>query len=318
MMMMADTLGSVPAVSKPFFDRALLDRAVPILGMYKAGQRRSVPKNSGNQVSYRRLNALTPVSTALSEGVRPTPLSLSMTEITGTIQQYGAYVELSDTLNTLGIDHMALECLGLLAEHAAQSTEQIVRAELVTGTNVIFGTGTQRSAQNAANPLTMAMIRRAVRTLDTNDAKPFYGNKDTETGFGGLYIGFIHPRQWYDLVGDTVIQNTFAYSDPDKLYTLNLPVVGGVAWIKTTRAPVFTGAGASGADVYGAILCGSDAFGVVDVGGTGRYRVIAKDAGTGGPSDPLDQIATVGWKAYQYPKILNNSFLIRIETGVTD
>lgn len=317
-MMMADTLSSLAPQAKQFYDRTLLQRAIPILGMYKAGQRRSIPKNTGNQVSYRRLNALTPVSTALTEGVRPNPLSLSMTEITGTVQQYGAYVELSDTLDMMGIDPIVTESMGLLSEHAAQSTEQIVRAELVTGTNVIFGTGTQRSAQNAANPLTFAMIRRAVRTLDTNDAKPFYGSKDDTSGFGGLYLGFIHPRQWYDLVGDTVIQNTFVYSDPDKLYTMNLPVVGGVAWVKTTRAPIFTGAGASGADVYATIICGSDAFGVVDVGGTGRYSVIVKSAGTGGPTDPLDQISTIGWKAYQYPKILNNSFMIRVETGVTD
>jgi N4-gp56 family major capsid protein len=315
---MTNTLSTLSAEAKQYYDRLMLERALPILAMYKAAQQRNIPPNSGNQVSYRRLNTLTAATTPLTEGVTPSKTALSITEITGTVQQYGNYVEVSDTLDMMGIDPIIREATMLLAENAAVSVEEIVRAELVTGTNVMFATGAARNAQGPSNPITLALVRRAVRTLEANDAPPFFGSRSDENGQGGTYIGFIHPRQWFDLVGDSAVLNTFTYSDPEKLYTMHLPMLGGVAWVKTTRAPIFTGAGASGANVFGAIICGSNAFGVVNVAGSGKFQVFAKPLGSGGTADPLDQRATIGWKSLQLPRILNNNFMVRIETGVSD
>ncbi len=294
----------------------MLERAKPILKLISAGQQRDLPKNGGNQVSFRRFNTLSTSTSPLTEGTTPSAVNLSLTEITGTVAQYGAYVQISDALDITGIDPVVRECTDLLGENAAQSVEEIVRAELVTGTSVIYATGAARNAQNASNPLTLALVRKAVRTLMANDTEPFYSSRD-EMGQGGMYMGFIHPRQWYDLVGDTTVLNTFTYSDPEKIYSMKIPSLAQVAWCVTTKAPVFTGSGASGADVYGAIICGQNAFGVVNVAGTGRFNTIVKPLGSSGTADPLDQRGTVGWKAFQLPKILNNNFMTRIETGVS-
>ncbi len=313
---MTDTLSTLSPESKTYYDRKLLERALPILGMYKAGQQRDIPVNSGNQVSYRRFNSLSTATTALTEGTTPTAASLSVTEITGTVAQYGNYVEVSDALAMTGVDPVIRESTLLLGEIAGQSVEEVIRTELVTGTSVVYATGAARNLQDGTHPLTLALVRKAVRTLEVNDTTPFFGSRD-ENGQGGLFLGFIHPRMWYDLIGDSQVLNTFSYSDPEKLFTLNVPELGQVAWIKTTKAPVFTGAGAAGADVYGAIIVGQNAFGVVNVGGTGRFNTIAKPLGSAGSSDPLDQRATIGWKSFQLPKILNNNFMVRIEAGVS-
>lgn len=313
---MTDTLGTLTAEAKAFYDKRLLERAKPILKMAAAGQQRDIPRNSGNQVSYRRFNQLSTNTTPLTEGVTPAATALSVTEITGTVAQYGSYVQVTDALDLMAIDPVIRESTDLLGENAAQSVEEIIRAELVTGTSVIYGTGSARNAQSSANPMTLTLVRKAIRTLLANDAEPFYANRN-DMGLGGLYIGFIHPRQWYDLVGDTQVLNTFTYSDPDKIYTLNIPHLGQVAWAITTKAPVFAGAGSGSADVYGAIICGANAFGVVNVAGTGRFNTIVKPTGSAGAADPLNQRGTVGWKSFQLPKLLNNSFMTRIETGVT-
>lgn len=155
-----------------------------------------------------------------------------------------------------------------------------------------------------------------MRTLRTNDAFAMIGERG-ENGQGGVFWGYIHPRAWYDLVGDSAVQNTFTYSDPENLYKLNLPVLGEVAWFISNKAPVFAGAGSGSADVYGTLIFGREAFGVVDVGGTGKFQTKAKPLGSAGTADPLDQRASVGWKSWQLPKILNNNFLCRIEAGVT-
>jgi N4-gp56 family major capsid protein len=313
---MTDTLGTIAPEAKAFYDKNLMERALPILGLSKAGQARNLPKNGGNQISYRRFNTIPTATVAITESVTPAAASLSVTEVTGTVQPYGNYVQMSDAIQLMGIDKVIVEATDVLGENAGQSVEEIQRAEVVAGTSVLYGTGAARNLQSAANPLALTLVRKAVRTLMTNDAVPFYGNRD-DMGQGGMFLGWIHPRAWFDLTGDTTVLNTFTYSDPEKLYTLKIPTLGQVAWMISTKAPIFAGAGSAGADVYGTLIFGKNAFGVTNVGGTGSFETVAKPLGSAGTADPLNQRATVGWKSFQLPKILNNNFFTRIETGVT-
>ena len=118
---MTSTLGTLTQQAKAFYDRVLLDRALPILGLYKAGQARNIPKNSGNQVSFRRFNTLATATTALTEGATPSAASLSITEVTGTVAQYGNFVTISDALDMMGIDPVIEETNQLMGENAASS-----------------------------------------------------------------------------------------------------------------------------------------------------------------------------------------------------
>lgn len=77
-------------------------------------------------------------------------------------------------------------------------------------------------------------------------------------------------------------------------------------------AAIYPGeAGAAGRDVYAAFVVGKNAYGVIDVE-NGGLKFIVKPLGAG--EDPLNQRATVGWKAMAANKILSNNFLVRIET----
>lgn len=311
-----DTLATQTTQAKSFYDRNLLDRAMQILAMAKAGQQRNLPKGQGNQVSYRRFNALSTATTALTEGVTPASVALSITEVTGTVQPYGNYVTISDMLDMFGIDPVITEATNVLGQNAGESVEEIIRAEIQAGTSVLYGTGSARSSQTASNPITFTLVRKAVRTLMANNTKTYTGDRGAN-GMGGLFMGIIHPNQWFDLVGDTTVQNAAIYSDPDKIYKMEIPTIGSVMWIVTTLAPRFAGAGASSVDVYGALIFGLNAFGVVNCCGTGRFKSVINQLGSGGSADPLAQRATVGWKSLQLPKILNNNFMTRIETGVS-
>ena len=75
-------------------------------------------------------------------------------------------------------------------------------------------------------------------------------------------------------------------------------------------------AGASGADVYSTLVIGEGAYGVTDIAGGGLQTII-KQKGSGGTADPLDQRATVGWKAAKTAEILVDEYMVRIETGAT-
>ena len=49
----------------------------------------------------------------------------------------------------------------------------------------------------------------------------------------------------------------------------------------------------------------------------GGLQHIVKPLGSGGSSDPLDQRATVGWKAIKTAKILVQQYMVRIESSAT-
>ena len=80
---------------------------------------------------------------------------------------------------------------------------------------------------------------------------------------------------------------------------------------------VYPGEGASGGSAaYSTLVIGEGAYGVTDIAGGGLQTII-KQKGSGGTSDPLDQRATVGWKAAKTAEILVNEYMVRIETGAT-
>ncbi len=75
-------------------------------------------------------------------------------------------------------------------------------------------------------------------------------------------------------------------------------------------------AGAEGRDVYATLILGDNAYGTTQLGGEG-LRHIVKQLGSAGTSDPLDQRATVGWKANKVTVRLVEAFMVRIETAST-
>lgn len=75
-----------------------------------------------------------------------------------------------------------------------------------------------------------------------------------------------------------------------------------------------TGGGAAGQDIYATLVLGADAYGVTSVEG-GGLETIAKQLGSGGTQDPLNQRSTIGWKATQTACILSPEFMVRIETA---
>ena len=86
--------------------------------------------------------------------------------------------------------------------------------------------------------------------------------------------------------------------------------MGDVAFIESDQAAI----DATGArDVMLDIVFGKDAYCNVSVKGKGGTQTIIKPLGSGGSYDPLDQRGTIGWKAYSGSRILNNTFMVRIE-----
>lgn len=80
---------------------------------------------------------------------------------------------------------------------------------------------------------------------------------------------------------------------------------------------IFPGeAGSMGRDVYLTLVLGENAYGTVSLSDGGLEHIV-KQLGSAGSSDPLNQRATVGWKANKVTTRLVEAFMVRIETTST-
>lgn len=91
-------------------------------------------------------------------------------------------------------------------------------------------------------------------------------------------------------------------------------------WTTTNTLKIVPyGGGASGADVYSTLIYGENAFGTIELGGTGRnVQIIINAPGSSGALDPLAQRGTIAWKVKGFcTVILQDDFIVRLESGAT-
>lgn len=74
--------------------------------------------------------------------------------------------------------------------------------------------------------------------------------------------------------------------------------------------------GKDGRDVYSTLILGANAYGVTEISGGGLQHIV-KQLGSAGTADPLNQRATVGWKATKTAERLVEAYMIRVETAST-
>lgn len=305
------TTALITAELQTYYDKKLLSRLIPNFVYANLGQKRSIPKNGGKTINFRKFASLSAATTALTEGTTPAGNSITVTAITADVSQYGDYVQVSDFLDLVSIDPVIDEMANVFGEQCADSIDQVVRDVVATGTTVQRAAGrASRVTIAAGDNFSVTELRKAIRTLKINNAKPMSD---------GYYVAVIHPRTMYDLQGDSNWVNAHQYTDSGikDLYKGEVGMLYGVRFIVSSNGKVFTGAGASGIDVYATMIFGQEAFGLVDVAGGSACQMIIKPHGASGTEDPLNQRATIGWKVNFVAKILQESAMIRVEHAVS-
>lgn len=320
--MTTTTRTQIPAEVNNFYSRTLLMRAVPLFLHTKFGQVRDIPMKAGTSViKFRRYGNLTAATTALTEGVTPAGSSMSVTDITATVAQYGDFVTYSDVVDYESKDAVLTEFAEVLGDQAGDTLDQLTRAVLNAGTTVTYVGQTERVAITTSNLITATEVRKMVRTLKKNKAKRITRLVAASTGIAtepiaAAYIGICSPDTTYDLQDETGWVPVEKYSQATKVMEGEVGKIGEVRFIETPNAKVFTGAGASSIDVHATLILGSDAYGVSRISGKAMKNIV-KPLGSAGTEDPLEQRGTTGWKATFVAKILNDDFMGRIEHAVT-
>ena len=315
MAQVVNTIGTLTAENRIFYERALLKRLLPMLHAYNDAQKSTLPENSGTTVNWRKFTSLAIPSAALTEGTTPDGKSLAVSTVTAEAKQYGDYVVISDLLAKTGIDKAMTEGSLLCGEQAALLIDSVVLNAMYATTSVMFAGGKATGTITDADVLKESDIKKVVLKLKQKNARRFED---------GYYHAIISPEQAYSLMEAQGWIDAAKYGSIKKLLKGELGELHGVRFMESTNVAKLlksdTGAhGASSAkiDSADAIIYGADSYGVVDMeNGAGKPSIITKDFGSSGTDDPLNQRASVGWKNLFTAKVLDNDAIVKLTTAI--
>ncbi|MCP4321911.1 MAG: N4-gp56 family major capsid protein [Alteromonadales bacterium] len=304
-----NSLATITNENKEFCQRALLKELLDKVELTKYGKKTPIPKNEGDNCAWRRFKAPGLTKTALTEGVDPSDVDYTVDKITATVSQYGTWTKITDKLQDTGIDNNVLEASEMFGKHAARTIDSITMDILAAGNTVHYGgDATTRLTVAAGDVMTYALINTITESLKTDNVEKI----KMPNGRSG-YVCLTPPRIYTQLKNLTEWKDAAKYVTPDMIKQGIVGELDGIYFVDSNLAPVFTGAGAAGIDVYGCILFGADAFGVVDVDGSSKPSLIIKDRKDAGSK--LDLYSTVGWKSMFTAKILTDEAVVRIEVA---
>lgn len=329
--MATTTLTQVAPGVQAFYDRNLLSRAQPNDVHGRFGQKRPVASRSGNQIKFRRYSQLSAATTPLTEGVTPAGSQLAVTDVTTTLGQYGDYVTLSDMVSMTNQDPVVTEATDVLGDQAGTTIDLIRRDVLVAGTNVAYASAVANRLA-LVNKLLAADLDKAIRYLNGQNAKYMKeGIMPTDAvGTGAVrkaFIGLVHTDVEYDLESIAGFRAVSDYGSQEGVIEDEVGSYKNIRFVRSTNCKIWTNATtattagykatASGSnDVYATLIIAAEAYGISPLSGQAMSTYV-KALGSAGSADPLEQRSTVGWKATTCTTILNQTWMIRVESLAT-
>lgn len=217
------------------------------------------------------------------------------------------FIEFSDRVDFQMVDPIVAEYTKEQGVQASETKDTLVRDELHGGSNVIYAASRESRATLAVGDKpTVDLFRKAALTLKKNKVKP---------AAGGKYVVFISPDTTFDLLDDAKFIKAYEIAQNNKPFIDGeIADVYGIKFVEVENWKVFTGAGASGANVHSSVMVGEEAYGVTKINGEGDVKTIIKPLGSSGTSDPLNQRQTIGWKINAFvAKRLKEEAIMRIE-----
>ncbi len=310
----------------------MLAHAEPIIVLQKMGLVKPVPKNKGETVKFRRPKPWTVSTTPLSEGVTPSATAIQYEDVSVTLAEYGAYVEVTDKIQDLHEDPVLNDQMMLAGENAAETLEIVLYNVLIGGTSVKYA-GTSATQRNqVAAKLDLNYIREAVRNLQSNRGKKLTSILSASTNIStkpveAAYVAFCHTDVVHDIRAISGFVPVAQYGSRQALCPEEVGAIDDVRFVCSPLFAPWTGQGASvGAtglkgssniDVYPVLVTAKEAFGCTPLKGMQSSEIKVLRPGEARGGDPLGQRGSVGWKAWFQGVRLNESWMRRIEVGVT-
>ena len=309
----------------------MLKHAEPVIVLGKFGMVKELPRNKADTVKFRRPVPFSAATVPLTEGVTPTAQRMAYEDVSAQLKQYGRPIEITDVVQDLAEDPVLSDAAMLAGEQAALTAEMVIYGAVKAGTNVSFTNGTQRSSVNT--PMTLNKQRSVTRALKAQKAakmrnilgsSPNYGTK----GIEAAYIAVGHTDCEADLRNLAGFVPVAEYGSRQPVCPEEIGSVEDVRYVLSPELAAFADAGGAkgsmvstsgtSADVYPILFFGKESYATVPLKGKRAITPMVLNPGTPSKSDPLGQRGFVSWKSYLAALILNENWLVRLETAVTD
>jgi N4-gp56 family major capsid protein len=315
------------------YESRLLERATPRLVHGRWCDRPRLSQSGVYEV--RKYNSISAMTTPLQEGTTPNEQSApTVTKITMTPLFYGAWIGHNELMPLEVMDPVISEVSGILGEQAGLSADTLIRDTLIAGATVDYsGSASARSGlKSPAHDLSFADLIKQLAELEMKGAMPADGDS---------FPVILTPYTWATLMLDPVFVAMFVQEAPDS--ALRNGYVGKLLRFRfyvSSNAKKYADAGDGGTtDVYTALILaarshavlglagypepnlGTDGGGdfnsnpnAVDIGKSIKpVEIIAKQPGSAGALDPLNQRGTLAWKMNMSPKVVNADWIRVVE-----
>jgi N4-gp56 family major capsid protein len=287
----ANQAGGYTLKPEAYYDKLLLKMLRQMEFHYaKYAVEKSLPKNFGDTINWRRFNKLSVTKAPLIEGVTPDGQTVSGSEITAVIAQYGNVMYFTDVIDLQQLDKIRQEYTVELGFQAKETMDEIVRDVLVAEGSTAFGhaelevftTNSSIAVLAAGDIPRIDDFRRIVMAMKKGYIQ---GNRKA----GGKYVALISPDVMAQLFEDEKVQNYMDFGRTNAMFADGMIVdLFGIRFEEVLNAPVVGIA-------HDSIIIGEEAYAITKLEGAG-VRVITKGLGSAGVEDPLDQRQSIGWK----------------------
>lgn len=287
---------------------------------------------------WRRYAQISPTTTALTAltGTESYPFrtgeTLSVTDVTATVQKYGQVVTMNEEVELLNATQQSMEVAKRLGESAGRSLNRLQRNELEDNSTLVYVGGVSQDA-DVAEKLTVDSLRSVLNTMARNSARKFTPESTGSQIVGSSPIrdafwGITHVDNEYDIRDMAGFKAVETYASHTATVKGEFGMVEGCRFLMTEEAsqdadlgadpgPTLKSTTGASADLYTTVVFGQDYHGHL---GLGREHIkqtymasdplpavelISHNRGSSGAMDPMNEIGTKAWKSWHAPKILD-------------
>jgi N4-gp56 family major capsid protein len=279
------------------------------------------------------------VSLPTRTGVQP-----SITDLTATVQKFGNYFILNEEVDLINFNGQAEELSSVLGHNAGTSLNRLQRNEMEDNATILLAGGATTATDLSATGnsfISPTEIARAVNDLNNQDAMKFVPMTEGSRSIGtspirSAYWGITHVDVEEDIRTLTGFNPVETYASQTKTAPGEFGSVGGVRFIATTESSVDAGGAASATasatgdarttsggrgDIYNTVIYGMESVGSLGLGfehvkssymagdRVPGVQMISHPRGSAGAGDPLNEVATIGWKSWHAAKVLNSNWI---------
>ena len=297
----------------------------------KVAQNYVIPKGGSDTAKWRRYEKLALPDAPLVEGVTPTAIPMTKTDIQQAMQEWGAYVEISNKVrDNVDDDVLNGEAIPLLGMQSAKTIDMRRYGVFKAGNTVFYANDSATASVNT--PAAVDDFHKIARWFMSVGGDPITtmveaGNKINTVSVMPAFRCYVHPDCVYDLEKMTGFTKVKDYASQKDVQPTEFGSFGQFRFEWSTNIePTEDGGGAKGttksttgtySDVYPILIVAQNAWGVVGLGGPNAIQTFVHLPGSAGTADPLNQRATAGWRGMWSAKIIQELWCARLEVAVT-